>query len=99
MERYICPVLNKKICPYSNVESFYADERCTKCTIPEVYMGINPKVPESHCEAGTKNIIGDGIKNPKTEKLYNYLMKNSKEFRNLSMDRQGEVLMEMFNCI
>jgi len=58
MERYICPVLDKKICPYKDVESFYADKRCDKCTIPEVYMGIRPNVPESHCEAARIKIDG-----------------------------------------
>ena len=57
MERYICPVIDKKICPYEDVESSFCNEKgvyelCEKCTIPDIYVGIRPNVPESHCEAG-----------------------------------------------
>jgi hypothetical protein len=98
MERYICSVINKKICPYKDVDSFYADERCTPCTIPEVYMGIRPNVPESHCEAGSRNV---GYEKPEPsvstelDRLYYYMTNHSKVFQNMGMDQKGELMDEL----
>lgn len=102
--RYMCPIIQKKVCPYKGVESFYADERCTTCTIPEIYIGINPnKVPESHCEAGSRITSAKKCKTKGEEremrKLYEYLMQNSNVFRNLGMDQQGELIIKMMDAI
>jgi hypothetical protein len=93
MERHICPIIQKKICPHKNVESFYADERCTDCTIPEVYMGIRPNVPETNTQmVATGGIPKDMTVEQEMNDLYKFMLENSKVFQNMGMDQRGELM-------
>lgn len=94
MERYLCPIIGKKYCKFENADGHI----CANCTVPEVYKGIRPKVPESHCEAGSRN-TGYEVPAPSVstalDKIYYDMINNCPEFKNLSMDRQGEMMKDI----
>ena len=102
MERFNCIVLNKKICPYDLDYNILDAEYCERCTIPSVYVGIKPKVPESHCEAASRPT---GYEKPapsastELDRLYYYMINHSKVFQNLGMDQQGELMNELKNVL
>ncbi len=126
MERYLCPIIGKKYCKFENADAMI----CSCCTVPEVYKGIRPKVPESHCEAASRNYgpdlidpvhqkpkhksygqilrelavrlePGTGYETPDPsvstalDKIYYDMIENCPEFKNLSMDRQGEMMNDL----
>lgn len=109
MERFDCPKIQKKICPYELDECILVAEYCSRCNIPKIYAGIRPKVPESHCEAGTRGIPHDNchvdVDSPavhmaktrgyNADEMYEYLMKHSVVFQKLGMDQQGELIIQI----
>lgn len=97
MKRFDCPKIQKKVCPYELDEGTLVAEYCSRCNIPEIYAGIRPKVPESHCEAGTKPVTKN--REYDINEIYEYLMLNSLVFAKLSMDQRGELLKEMKNAL
>lgn len=98
MNRYHCPIIGKNYCKHENADG----AMCAHCTVPEVYKGIRPNVPESHCEAGSRNI---GYETPAPsvstalDKIYYDMINNCSEFKNLSMDRQGEMMNDLVKVL
>jgi len=95
MKRYDCTVIGKKICPYEDADGVL----CAHCTLPDVYRGNNHKVPESHCEAATRHITGYEEPAPSVmvalDKIYYDMVNHCPEFKNLSMDKQGEMMYDL----
>ena len=95
MERYMCNIIGKKYCKVENADG----AMCAHCTVPEVYRGIRLNVPESHCEAGSRNITGYEKPEPSVstelDRLYYYMINHSKVFQNMGMDQQGELMNEL----
>jgi hypothetical protein len=87
-------VIDKKVCPYEEVEALNDYMKCKKCTIPEVYMGIRPNVPESHCEAG-KYVPAKDNAPYYMDDLYNYMNSHFDGFRKMALDERGRLMVEL----
>lgn len=96
MKRFECIIIKKNVCPYEEIDG----KTCSKCTIPDIYLGIRPNVPESHCEAGKHMPYDKKLKsNPEVvkeiDRLYKYMMEHSKVFKAMAINQRGELIVTM----